>query len=461
MTVLKDTSTTVVSAPLRWIRAALRRCPLSGRAVVIVLATVYLLIGPAGGSSDIIAAGLASGALVLISILTLVVALHGRILERALTVTALPPTEPLTSQTPAQIVVHLSPLRILPFTYLDLRVQFAHPLSTPTALRVRGVRRRERREVLQLTFPHRGSWEIHGVECTLRDLAGLVRHRWSYDQESGVTVTPPTVADTTLPIISSTQRPGDLLVDLNNRQGDPFDIKAYHPADGIKKIVWKAFAKRGELLSRHPEASMTPEGYVVVMVLADQHDDTLCGHALAYLRSLAELKLDMSCGCQGGRTQPAATTPAQAEELLIDSVWDAAGATLDSLRADTTALLDHCRAAAPGIQVARLVIFCAPTRLQTAATSTMIMQLCEWIAAQGITPVFCMPKELHPGAHGVRPPLPSRLQRWFTMPAPPPLSATTGASAALGAHTHQGSEDTELYAQFLTTCMQRQWEVLT
>jgi hypothetical protein len=439
-------------APVRWLRAAARRAPLSGRAVAILLGATYLVMGPAVGSSDIIAAGLASGALVLISILTLMVAVHGRILERTLAVTTLPPADPLIAGSPARVVLHLTPLRILPLTYLDIRVQFAHPLPTPTALRVRGARRRERREVIELTFPHRGSWEIRGVECTLRDLAGLVRHRWSYEQESGVTVTPPTVSDTNLRIISSTQRPGDLLVDLNNRQGDPFDIKAYHPADGIKKIVWKAFAKRGELLSRHPEASMTPEGFVVVLVLAGQRDDNLCAHALAYLRSLAELKLDVSCGCQGGHGQPAAATPAQAESLLIDSVWEAAAPTLASLRADTTALLDHCRAVAPGIQIARMVIFCPPARLHTSTDSAMITQLCEWIATQGITPVLCMPRDLHPSTDGAALQHTSRLAQWFTTPPQPHSTLTTTGSIRA---------DAQLYAQFLTTCMQRQWEVLT
>jgi hypothetical protein len=242
--------------------------------------------------------------------------------------------------------------------------------------------------------------------------------------------------------LSSTQRPGDLVIDTLNRQGDPFDIKPYHPSDGLKKIVWKAFAKRGELLSRHPEASMTPEGYVVILVLAGPLDDDVCARALAYTRTLDELKLDIVVGCQGGRSYIPASTPEAAEELLIDAVWESARASLHELRADTMALLDHCRETTRGIKVSKVLIFCSGDRLSNAAEARTVGDLASWMSSQEISPVFCLtsPTTSKKSADAGRA---SLVTGWFVLPD------NKGASNSSPATYHD----------FLSGCLQKQWEV--
>jgi uncharacterized protein (DUF58 family) len=416
--------------------------PLSPRSVIILLTLLYLLVGPINNSSDIVSAGLAYGGLTVIATLVSLVVIHGIILQRGTSVHVLPPEIHVVSQTSARIVLHLPELRILPLTHLDLLVDFEHPLPVPKVVRVTGMSRGTRRVHLDVTFPHRGSWLIRGVRCKLEDIAGLAHHSWHCAQETSVVVAPPMTSEAHLPILSSTQRPGDLVIDNVNRQGDPFEIKAYHPSDGVKKIVWKAFAKRGELLSRHPEASMTPEGYVVILVLAGPSDDEVCSRALAYVRSLDELKLDIVVGCQGGRGEIPASTPGAAETLLIDAVWESARDSQEELVADTTALLDYCHKTTLGIKVSKILIFCSGNRLSDQAEARKISEIAAWLDTQGIAPVFCL--------------------------TPPPALRATNARqrASLAARwfmlqdtTDTNSNSPSAYHDFLSGCLHKQWEV--
>jgi len=99
-----------------------------------------------------------------------------------------------------------------------------------------------------------------------------------------------------VPVLTSSYRAGDLISDANERRGDPFDLKPYHPSDGIKKILWKVYAKTGELISRHPEQSMTPEGQVFIFSVNNVEDDHVCGAALDYTKKLEDLSLDVFSG---------------------------------------------------------------------------------------------------------------------------------------------------------------------
>lgn len=198
-----------------------------------------------------------------------------------------------------RVILSIEGARILPFFSLDIALQFEHEGASPALVRVSGFARGERHAHLDIVFPHRGSWDIHTIQCALRDVTGLSHYTWRIPLTTAITVAPPSASDSRLPVLSSTQRPGEMMIDIFNRQGEPFDIKSYHPSDGVKKIVWKAFAKRGELLSRHPEASMTPEGFVVMLVIAGCEGDPACAQAIAYTHSLSQLNLEIIASCEG------------------------------------------------------------------------------------------------------------------------------------------------------------------
>lgn len=414
--------------------------PLSSRAVALTLFITYLLLGPVSTHSDVVSAALAYGLLGMLCLAAVVVLGQGLMLRR-IVLTLIPPAEEVVPGEPARIALVLPATRILPFTSLEITLESQTCEFPKAALRVSGFSTDERRLLLDMPFPHRGSWEISAIRCELRDAARLLRFGWRQSVTASVVVVPPAAAETRLPLISSTQRPGDMLTDAHNRQGDPFDIKAYHPSDGIKKIVWKAFAKRGELLSRHPEASMTPEGFVVMLALAGPEDDQVCAAALAYAQATSELGLDMVLGCEGVNGRAPARSVDAARTLLVDSVWDAQVSAGASIEADTTDLLDYCASLAAGLKVRKLLIFCSGDRAARDG-GEHFLKLAAWLAAQQVEPIFALsaPARLQesPRKGLVRSILPLLLEPNSTAPAEAPIAG---------------------YQRFLSRCLSDQWEV--
>lgn len=176
-----------------------------------------------------------------------------------------------------------------------------------------------------IILPHRGNWELTKVNLYLTDLFGLIKISY-------VLKTPkykyrafparPNGIIEPYPIITSRNREGDTSYNVDQKLGEYFDIKTYHPSDGLKKIIWKIYAKSGILISRHPETSMTPEGQVVIFVSACPHDDQLVQNVVEYFKTLDESNLQVYLGCSGMRDRPIATSAINCMNLLIDSTWD-------------------------------------------------------------------------------------------------------------------------------------------
>lgn len=408
----------------------------------MLLLLLYLLTGPIRTSTDIISASLVYALLVFIAVVTVAVWIQGAVLHRTLSLELFPPTQSVSSNEPVRLVVAIERACLIPFLVLELSIQFEHEGASPALLRVWGFSRRERRAHLDITFPHRGSWDVHGITCTVKDTFGFAHNSWTIAEQTAIHIAPPTVHDSTLPVLSSTQRPGEMMVDIFNRQGDPFDIKQYHPADGIKKIVWKAFAKRGELLSRHPEASMTPEGFVVLFTIAAKEGDRACAHAQAYAENLSKLNLEIIASCEGAKARPPARSVEELHDLLVDSVWDAKPDNSEALQSDIAGLLDYCRSLTPGITVSKLLLFTSAERISNPAHALSIQNVATWLASQGIAPAFCLTP---PEASSMRSTKP--VQRIFSALVASPASTETDSSV------------TQSYTSFLSSCLQRNWEV--
>lgn len=435
---------TLLTSPLRRLaRPIITVTPLS---TVIILACAYLLVGPVSRSSDIISAALAYGLFSILGVAQGVVILAGLWLRRTVRIGVTAPNEAVYAGTHTRLVVTLSALRVIPGTTLVVDLEFDHPLPVRAQVRVSGSSLSERRIPIDLTFPHRAQWGVKKIRCEVRDYTGLALFAWEIEGRDTVTVAPPQALDVSLPILSSTQRPGDTLVDTTHKQGDPFDIKQYHPSDGMKKILWKAFAKRGELLARHPEASMTPEGYVVIFVAARTADDTTAARAAAYVRTLSDLRLDVIVGCEGIRGRSPATDPRTTEELLIDTAWDSRHATIESLIHDATELLDYCADRGVNVTVKRIVVFCNGERAADADEAEKLTALAEWFSQRGIEPVFCVDSPPLYSAASSRTAQHSALQRFTRL-----LLVNDPQS------NHPLSVDT--YRAFLSGCLARQWEV--
>lgn len=433
----------VMQSPLRMpILAALRRTPLTVRSVIFLLFCTYLLIGPVPQSSDIVAASLACGLLALYIVIVVATILQGFYVRRRLRLELYPPNEPIISGRSARVVLTFSPLRLIPGILLECCLAPVHQgLFIPKIRLFKGTPA-DHRIAIDITAPHRGNWDIHGVRCSVGDLTGFIRVSWIIPIESLLTVYAPQLPDALLPLVSSTQRAGDLVTDTVHRLGDPFEIKPYHPADGIKKIIWKAFAKRGELLSRHAEASMTPEGFVAIFVLARPSDDDVCGKALAYVKALTELQLDLLLSCEGSNGRSAGHNVETSQELLIDSTWDALQSSNTSLATELQALFDACTRTGVAVTLRKIVVFCSGTRLAEPGSIELMSSISQWLEQRQIQPVF-----------------------FLTQPALTSNTAKGGWTSKVRDLLYESAQLTnsqasaDRYQLFLSTCLSKQWEV--
>jgi len=416
--------------------------PITIRSILLLLFCGYLLVGPVPQSADIIAASLAYGLLALFSVIALSALFQALHTKRSLAITLHPPEEPLVAGSISRCLLKLSRLRLLPGMLLECRILCANTgLAIPTIKLFTGVPA-DQRISCDVTPPHRGNWDIHGVRCIVGDLTGFIRLTWKIPFESSLVVEPAPYPDSMLPLVSSTQRAGDLVTDAVHRLGDPFDIKPYHPADGVKKIVWKAFAKSGQLLSRHAEASMTPEGFVALFVLARPEDDEVCGKALTYVGALSELKLDTLLSCEGQNGRPPGHSPGTSRQLLIDSTWDAGESNSTSVCDDLQALLDACIRTGLGVNVRKIVIFCSGARMGSTYGVDIMRSLASWMEERQITPVFFLTQPRITQDEQIS--WWSRLStRILYEPNKTPQSRPSAAE----------------YQQFLSTCLAKQWEV--
>ena len=415
----------------------------SARTVIILVCLIYLFLGPISTHIDIVSAAVAYGILAVVGALALYVTIPSLLLKRALRVTLAAQSGELVSKSPVAIVVATSQIRLLPLLNLFIKVVWKEQGAPSSIVRFVGRGLTERFATITPKFPHRGVWKVHKIVCTTSDFLGLIQMRWALPSSFSLEITPPQIPEPNLPIISSSQRPGDLVTDTLNREGDHYDIKRYHPSDGIKKIVWKVFAKRGDLLSRHPEASITPEGYVLLYICADKFDDNVVARAVAYTTQLSDLNLDVVGTCEGANSDALATSAASLMNLCVDSVWN--------VGADTTSAIHPLRALIESAQqrdnltkIDKVVVFCSEQRLSTPSGEATISAITTYLGQQNISPVIIVSKELTPSApkRGVT----TRLVRSVMLTQDKEKQVSPASK--------------ENYERFVARCLQNRWEVL-
>lgn len=187
---------------------------------------------------------------------------------------------------------------------------------------------------------------------------------------------------------------------------------------------------------------MTPEGFVVMLVVAGTEGDAACSQAIAYTESLARLNLQIIASCEGARGRSPAHSPEALKELLIDSVWDANPGEPHHLKRDAMTLLDYCAQLTPGVTVSKLLIFTSAERVAQPEHGAALHQLAGWLSNQGIAPIFCLTAPQTLFTHERR----ERLPRLLNLLVAPESARSTGVSA-------------EAYNTFLSSCLHKQWEV--
>lgn len=269
-------------------------------AVAAIAATVGLRVF-AIPQFDLIADILGKSVLALIAVVALIgIALRLRLGKHARAELRFD-THQALARRPLASGMQLTGTNLLPFFSLRVTRQFAEEgVSSPVhVIRGRAAEEGKRTVVDTVRFPHRGYWTVPGVKFTLRDAFGLTSMAWEGASNSGIEVHAPTIPIVPLPIVAASSRAGDQMQQSRERSGDLFDIKPYDPSDGTKRILWKTFAKSGQLVVRRPEPAVIPEGEVALYLIAGPEDDHVAGALQGYVDQLEANQIITLFGTDG------------------------------------------------------------------------------------------------------------------------------------------------------------------
>ena len=365
------------------------RFPFTLRGLVLVAFAAIIFLGPVMGDSDIVAAvlcaSLAGGLLFLLVLRTL----QARLLRKSFAAALSPAQDKLLSTTlhalaglynassdsagiiresqlspdgteldesqaifaerPIRVVVHTTPLRVFPLFQLVVELSL-EPRGLEGELRLMqiltGSLKTPREIPFSFRFPHRGHWSVRAFTFRVHDVLGITRavvRLAQWDGPHQFTVLPEPRAFEQLPLVSSATREGDLYTDQHTHSGDPYDIKRYHPADGMRRVVWKIFAKSGQLMSRHPEAAIAPEGQAVVCCTADWAGDHVAAVCISYLGELLNLGIECYLASPHRSLEEPVTSTTQAALFLSEDIAEFTVAEAQQTIVDLVAMLRERR----------------------------------------------------------------------------------------------------------------------
>lgn len=367
------------------------------RGLILILFCLWLALGPAAQSQDIVGAYIAAAFAALLIPLALISYWIGSALKQSFSVriSAAPLSADegghIAGNTPFRLSAVTAPTKLWPLFNIRIEPEFERPGAPQITFTLSGQSRGQTISEASILLPHRGSWTIKRVKVSLSDIFGLSRFFFDADNgRSTVEVYPPLIPSPDLPVITSSTRDGDMLSDQNERSGDPMDLKPYHPSDGMRRIIWKIYAKSGELIARHPERAVSPEGRVSIFVLADKNDDKSAGASVSYARTLVELGLEVLCGVEGGRRQAIATSAEQLSRELVDAVWNS-GLSAEDAAASAIGFASALQDKLGASKIDSIIITASARR--ASANKEALKSIGEALSSLGIKPVFVLFRE--------------------------------------------------------------------
>lgn len=294
LTSLSRTAQTTFST----VRSFLHIQPFTLRGALVVVLSVISIYFYAIAQNDLVIAVVAGIAL-FISALSICVALTLRLLlARSIQIELIFPEGIVHSKSHIPCGIKVEGVSVLPFFSLSLERNFTHKAVKAPLHIIRG--RGKTKEIRYLSdyliFPHRGLWKVDGIRLAVQDIFGLCSISWTYPIEESIEVSPPFCRIRTLSVLASSSKSGEEVSYARERTGDWFDLKPYQPSDGVKRILWKTFAKTRQLVVRRQEPAIIPDGKVAVYLLAKKEEDPVAAAAYDYVRQLEEQEVSVLFG---------------------------------------------------------------------------------------------------------------------------------------------------------------------
>lgn len=280
--------------------------PLTFRGIIVSGLVYFCLIFLGSSKSDLVASVI--GALLLISLFTFlsIIIPSAFIIKRRLKLENLGSPEKSISKTEGQIILSLSNFKVPPLFILKIERVFNASFGEylPSSIKTKsllctGSFIPSQNIMNSITFPHRGNFEQRYYNIELSDYFGLTKISWQVTSTLSYAVYPAERTIEPLPLLLASSVSGDLTSATDIRSGDLFDTKQYYPGDSLKRILWKVYARSEELIVRHPEAAIIPEGELVAYTIAFAEHDNVASATLSYLKLVDSQNITFLAGSYG------------------------------------------------------------------------------------------------------------------------------------------------------------------
>ena len=131
----------------------------------------------------------------------------------------------------------------------------------------------------------RGEWEKIEREFFVGDAFGICQIRFVLPQQCTISIVPNT-KDLMVPqIVEGLQGGADIEHPFGKPQGDRLDIRNYAQGDPVRYILWKVYARTGELVVRTPERAYQPTKKMMAYLIVSTEDKVASGLAVVTLES--------------------------------------------------------------------------------------------------------------------------------------------------------------------------------
>lgn len=297
--------------------------PLSLRGLIVSGLIYFCLISLGGSRSDLVAAVI--GALLLISLLTFLCIIIPSffLIKQRLKLENLSIEDKYISNIDNEVVISLKNFNIPPLFLLEIHRVFqkleGSPKDSPIltkSLSCTGSFLNGQNVTNLITFPHRGHFNQDHYKLILSDYFGLTKITWNLVSPLAYAVYPQNRSIEPLPVLLASSVSGDLTSSTDIRSGDLFDTKQYQAGDSLKRILWKVYARSEELIVRHPEAAIIPEGELVAYTIALSEHDFVVSATLSYLKLIHDQNISFLAGFFGDSGSVATSISSTEEHCL-------------------------------------------------------------------------------------------------------------------------------------------------
>jgi uncharacterized protein (DUF58 family) len=368
--------------------------PLTISGLILSSSFLGLLLGLGLSSSDLVASTIGSIFLALLIALGVLTIISTLSIKKQLTpeiyLSTTRPEQTITSGESVTLNCKLPSLKLLPLTRLKLSLILDDPEIATGRHELSGSSRQAVTLSQDVIFTHRGRWKVMAVRFSIQDAFGL----WNLNVTKkiapiDINVEPPARDTSSLDIISSVYTTGDTIPMGEKRAGDYYDLKSYSPSDGVSKIAWKIFARRGELITRQPEREVRPEGKAIIFCLAATQDDQICSEAMAYMRLLESLEIEIIFGCEGATLGKTAQGSRAALELMISAARKTSPTISQDLIEEFNFFLKSQTQLFAG-EVANIILFIGESRLNNTQAAETVASLIRRVNDNALTPVVIL-----------------------------------------------------------------------